>query len=150
MVHVAYKGGGPAATAVLAGEAQVIFGSVAVVAAARESRATESAGHYRHPALQGGARAADYRGIRLSRVRRPLVVSLLVTAGTSIAIVNRIHDAVMRVMGMPDIQEAMARQGLEPETSTPENWRANQGETAVGWAGIGESGADAGMRPGRE
>src|SRR5205823_5494424 len=34
IVHIAYKGGGPAANAVIAGEAQLIFGSVASTMAA--------------------------------------------------------------------------------------------------------------------
>jgi tripartite-type tricarboxylate transporter receptor subunit TctC len=40
MVHVPYKGGGPAAAAVLAGEAQVIFGSVAARPSSRAARCT--------------------------------------------------------------------------------------------------------------
>ena len=62
--------------------------------------------------------------------------SLLVTAGTPAAIVDRIHEAVVRVMGMPEIQEAMARQGLEPEISTPKELAARiKRETAV-WAEV--------------
>jgi tripartite-type tricarboxylate transporter receptor subunit TctC len=136
LVHIPYKGGGPAAAAVLAGEAQVIFGSVSA-----------SMPHVR----AGRLKALATTGIRRSKVvpELPTIAesgypgfdvrswySLLVTAGTPAAIVSRIHDAVARVMGMPEVQEAMARQGLEAELSTPKELAARiRKETAV-WAGV--------------
>ncbi len=136
LVHVPYKGGGPAAAAVLAGESQVIFGSVAA-----------SMPHVR----TGRLKALATTGIRRSKVAPELPTiaesgypgfdvrswySLLLTAGTPIAIVNRIHAAVVRVMGMPEVQEAMARQGLEPELSTPKELAARiRSETGV-WAEV--------------
>jgi tripartite-type tricarboxylate transporter receptor subunit TctC len=136
LVHVPYKGGGPAAAAVLAGESQVIFGSVAA-----------SMPHVR----TGRLKALATTGIRRSKVAPELPTiaesgypgfdvrswySLLLTAGTPIAIVNRIHAAVVRVMGTPEVQEAMARQGLEPELSTPKELAARiRSETGV-WAEV--------------
>ena len=136
MVHVAYKGGGPAAAAVLAGEAQLIFGSVA-----------SSMPHVR----AGRLKALATTGIRRSKVAPELPTiaesgypgfdvrswySLHVTAGTPMAVVDRIHGAAVRVMGLPELQEAMARQGLEPETSTPRELAARiKTETAV-WAEV--------------
>ncbi len=74
MVHLAYKGGGPAAAAVLAGEAQVLFASVAssipqVKAGRLKALATTGT-----QALQGCARTADDCGIRFSRLRREFMV----------------------------------------------------------------------------
>jgi tripartite-type tricarboxylate transporter receptor subunit TctC len=136
MVHIAYKGGGPAATAVLGGEAQVIFGSVA-----------SSMPHVK----AGRLKALATTGIRRSKVAPELPTiaesgypgfdvrswyAMLVTAGTPAAIVSRIHDAVIKAIALPDTQEAMGRQGLEPETSTPQALAARiKAETAV-WAGV--------------
>jgi tripartite-type tricarboxylate transporter receptor subunit TctC len=136
MVHIAYKGGGPAAAAVLAGEAQVIFGSVA-----------SSMPHVR----AGRLKALATTGIKRSKVAPELPTiaesgypgfdvrswySLHVTAGTPMAIVNRIHSAVTGILELAAVQEAMARQGLEPETSTPQELAARiKKETAV-WAGV--------------
>ena len=62
--------------------------------------------------------------------------SLHLTAGTPMAIVNRVHGATLHAIGMPDVQEAMSRQGLEPETSTPRQLAARiKSETAV-WAAV--------------
>ena len=99
MVHIAYKGGGPAATAVLGGEAQVIFGSVA------SSMPQVKAGRLK---------ALATTGIKRSKVAPELPTiaesgypgfdvrswyAMLVTAKTPMAIVNRIHGAVIKVVG---------------------------------------------------
>lgn len=136
MVHIAYKGGGPAATAVLGGEAQVIFGSVA------SSLPQVKAGRLKALATTGIKRskvAPDLPTIAESGYPGFDVRSwyaMLVTAKTPMAIVNRIHGGVIKVIGMPEVQEAMSRQGLEPETSTPQELAARiKAETAV-WAGV--------------
>jgi len=134
MVHIAYKGGGPAATAVLAGEAQVIFGSVA------SSLPQVKAGRLKALATTGIKRskvAPDLPTIAESGYPGFDVRSwyaMLVTARTPMVIVNRIQGAVIKVVAMPEVQEAMSRQGLEPETSTPQELAARiKAETAV-WA----------------
>ncbi|MBI4203624.1 MAG: tripartite tricarboxylate transporter substrate binding protein [Betaproteobacteria bacterium] len=132
MVHIPYKGGGPAAAAVLAGEAQVIFGSVA-----------SSMPHVK----AGKLKALATTGIQRSKVAPHLPTiaesgfpgfnvsswyALLVPAKTASAIVKRLHDEAVKAVGLPDVQQAMSRQGLEVETSTPQQLAQRiQAETAV-------------------
>ena len=136
MVHIAYKGGGPAAAAVLAGEAQVIFGSVA-----------SSMPHVK----SGRLKALATTGARRSKVAPELPTmaesgfpgfdvsswyALLVPAGTPIAIVNRLHGESVKAVAVPDVQQAMSRQGLEVETGTPQELAARiKTETAM-WAEV--------------
>jgi tripartite-type tricarboxylate transporter receptor subunit TctC len=136
MVHLVYKGGGPAATAVLSGEAQVLFASVA------SSVPQVKAGKLKALATTGTKRskvAPDLPTIAESGFPGFDVSSwyaLLVPAGTSPAIVNRIRGAAMKAVELPDVQEAMSRQGLDVETSTPQELAARmKAETAV-WAGV--------------
>jgi tripartite-type tricarboxylate transporter receptor subunit TctC len=136
MVHLAYKGGGPAAAAVLSGEAQVLFGSVA------SSVPQVKAGRLKALATTGTKRskvAPDLPTIAESGFPGFDVSSwyaLLVPAGTPPAIVNRIRGAAMKAVELPDVQEAMSRQGLDVETSTPQELAARmKAETAV-WAGV--------------
>jgi tripartite-type tricarboxylate transporter receptor subunit TctC len=35
------------------------------------------------------------------------------------AVLERLHAAIIRVMAMPEIRQAMERQGIEPRSSTP-------------------------------
>ncbi len=136
MVHLAYKGGGPAAAAVLAGEAQVLFASVA------SSLPQIKAGRLKALAATGAKRSkvapelptiaeSGFPGFDVSSW-----YALLVPAGTLPAIVNRIRGAAMKAVALPDVQEAMSRQGLEVETSTPQELTARiESETAV-WTGV--------------
>ena len=121
MVHLAYKGGGPAAAAVLGGEAQVLFGSVASSI----------------PQVKAGRlKALATTGLKRSKVAPELPTiaesgfpgfdvsswyALLVPAKTSIQIVDKMRAAAIKAVGLPDVQEAMARR--EVETSTPQELR---------------------------
>lgn len=136
MVHLAYKGGGPAAAAVLAGEAQVLFASVAsslpqVKAGRLKALATTGAKRSRVAPELPTIAESGFQGFDVSSW-----YALLVPAGTSPAIVDRIRGAAMKAVELPDVQEAMSRQGLEVETSTPQQLAARiKSETAV-WAGV--------------
>lgn len=136
MVAVAYKGGGPAAAAVLAGEAQLIFGSVAA------SLPQVKAGRLKALATSGAKRskvAPELPTVAESGFPGFDVTSwyaLLVPRGTPAPIVKRIHDATIRTLELPQVQELMARQGLELETSTPAELAARiKRETAM-WAAV--------------
>ena len=120
MVHIPYKGGGPAAAAVLGGEAQVLFGSVA-----------SSLPHVK----SGRLKALATTGLQRSKVAPELPTmaesgfpgfdvttwySFMVPAATPAGIVKRIRDEAVKAVQMPDVQQALARQGLDVETSTPQ------------------------------
>lgn len=136
MVHVAYKGGGPSAAALLAGQVQVLFGSVA------SSLPHVKAGRLRALATTGAKRSkvspdlptiaeSGYPGYEVGSW-----YALVVPAGTPKAIVERIRTEAVKALAHADVQQAMARQGLEPETSTPAELAARiKRETAV-WAGV--------------
>ena len=144
MVHLAYKGGGPAAAALLAGEAQVLFGSVA-----------SSMPHVK----TGRLKALATTGAKRSKVAPELPTmiesgfpgfdvgswyGLLVPAKTPSGIVNRLRDAAIKSVALSDVQEAMSRQGLEVETSTPQELAARiRSETAIWAAVIKEAGIKA-------
>ena len=69
---------------------------------------------------------------------------LLVPAKTPNGIVNRLRDAAIKSVALADVQEAMSRQGLEVQTSTPQELAARiRSETAVWAAVIKEAGIKA-------
>lgn len=136
MVHVAYKGGAPAATAVLVGEAQVIFGSV-----------TASLPHVK----AGRLRALATTGVKRSKVAPELPTiaesgfpgfdvrswyAFMAPAGTPAAVVNRIHDEAIKVLQLADVQRVMSRQGLEVETSTPQELAGRIKAESAMWARV--------------
>jgi tripartite-type tricarboxylate transporter receptor subunit TctC len=136
MAHLAYKGGGPAAVAVLAGEAQVLFASVA------SSIPQVKAGKLKALATTGTKRSkvvpelptiaeSGFPGFDVSTW-----YALLVPARTSAAIVNKIRGAAIKAVALPDVQEAMSRQGLDVETSTPQELAARMSAETAMWAGV--------------
>jgi tripartite-type tricarboxylate transporter receptor subunit TctC len=144
MVPIAYKGGGPAAAAVLGGEAQVIFGSVA------SSMPHVKAGRLKALATTGAKRSkvapelptiaeSGFPGFDVSSW-----YALLVPAKTPAAVVNRIRDAAVGALALPDVQAAMSRQGLEGETSTPRELTARIKSEIGIWAAVIK---EAGIKP---
>lgn len=120
MVHVPYKGGSPAAVALLAGETQVLFASVAT------SMPQVKAGKLKALATAGAKRSKVVPDLpTIAESGFPgfdggFWYALLVPARTPTAIVKRLHAEAAKVVGLSDVQQAMARQGLEPDTSTPQ------------------------------
>jgi tripartite-type tricarboxylate transporter receptor subunit TctC len=136
MVHLAYKGGGPAAAALLAGEAHVLFGSVA-----------SSMPHVK----TGRLKALATTGVRRSKVAPELPTmtesgfpgfevtswyGLLVPAKTPSSIVNKLREAAVKSVALPQVQEAMARQGMEVQTSTPQELAARIRTETQTWAAV--------------
>jgi tripartite-type tricarboxylate transporter receptor subunit TctC len=136
MLHVAYKGGGPAAAAVLAGETQVLVGTGASVIQYVESgrlRALATTGLRRSKLFPELPTVADsgYPGFDTSQW-----YGVLLPARTPGAVVERVHSEMLKAIHLPAVQPALASQGVEPETNTPARFAARiRSETAV-WAGV--------------
>ena len=137
LVHVAYKGGGPAALAVLGGEVQVLFGSLASTVAhvrAGKLKAFAVTGLKRASAVPDVPTVAEsgYPGFEVATW-----FALLVPAKTPAVVVKRIYDETLRITKIPEVQEAFARQGFEAETSASYGELTNiiKEETAT-WAKV--------------
>lgn len=143
ITHVAYKGAGPAVAAMLAGETQVLTGTVA------STIAYITAGRLRALAITGAKRSkvlpevptvaeSGYPGFEADAW-----YGLLAPGATPKSIAERVRNEALKALQHADMQTAMARQGLAPETSTPAELAARiKTETGI-WAGIIK---DAGIR----
>ncbi len=136
LVHVAYKGGVAAAMAVLAGEAQVIFGSVAA------SLAQVRAGKLRALAVTGLKRSpltpelptmveSGFPGFNVQAWN-----SLEAPAGISRNIIRRLHDETVKVLQMPDVLELMNKIGYTPTGTTPEQYAEIKRTESAMWAKV--------------
>ncbi|MGZ8209119.1 MAG: Bug family tripartite tricarboxylate transporter substrate binding protein [Burkholderiales bacterium] len=136
LVHIPYKGGGPAAAAVLSGEAQVLFGSVA-----------SSLPHVK----SGKLKALATTGAKRSKVAPDLPTmielgfagfdvstwySFMVPGGTAAPVVSRLRAEAIKAVARLDVQHLMAPQGLEVETSTPEELAARIRAESRTWAEV--------------
>jgi tripartite-type tricarboxylate transporter receptor subunit TctC len=143
IVHVAYKGGVPAVTAVLSGEAQVIFGSFA------SSLPHVKAGRLRALAVTGSKRSPLLPNLP-TMVESGFPGFLVLTwnaldapTGTPASIVNRLQVETTKVLRRPEVIALMAKIGYEATgTSAAEYDRIRREESAM-WAKVIK---DAGIR----
>jgi tripartite-type tricarboxylate transporter receptor subunit TctC len=120
MVHIPYKGAGPAVTDLVAGQVQLSFASMPSVMANVKSgrlRAVAVTGLKRSAALPDLPTVAEsgLPGFETSSWQ-----GLFAPAGTPTVIVNKLYREVAAVVRLPDIVAALAQDGSEPVASTPE------------------------------
>ena len=134
IVHIAYKGGAPAAMAVLAGEAHMIFGSFATTlpqVRAGRLRALAVTGLTRTPLVPELPTMIEsgFAGFNVQAWN-----SLEAPAGTASHIIQRIYTETVKASQIPEVVELMHRVGYTPINTTPQQYAAlKRTETAM-WA----------------
>jgi tripartite-type tricarboxylate transporter receptor subunit TctC len=131
LVHVPYKGTGPALTAVLAGEAQMIIS--ALLAALPHVKS----GKLRALAVTSTSRSTAVPEIPtasesgLPKFETSSWHGILVPAKTPRPIIAHLHSTLVKVLNMPDVRERLTAQGLNIVASTPQEFDAHiKAETA--------------------
>jgi len=135
MVHVPFKGGGPALVATIAGEVQIMFATM--------------------PAAMPHVKSGKVRPVAVTTTRRsqampelPTIAEsgvkgydaatwygLLAPAGTPKAIVDRLHGDTVKILAGPTRQRLEA-QGFEPDGGTPAAFAAYIQSEIVKWAKV--------------
>ncbi|HMH17628.1 MAG TPA: tripartite tricarboxylate transporter substrate binding protein [Burkholderiales bacterium] len=123
LVHVPYKGGGPATIALLAGEVPVMFGGNSVTGHIK-------AGKLRGLAVAGKTRSTTFPELpTLGEVFPGFEVTawigIFTAAGVPAPVLSRLHDETNRLLASADMRERVRSVGgLEPFISTPEEFAA--------------------------
>lgn len=120
IVHVPYKGGGPAALALVGGEIPFMFGTIA------SSLAFVNAGKLRALAVSSLRRSSfvpelptvDESGVRGFDVTT--WDSFVAPAGTPQPVIARLSSETVKVLRTPDIRDRIRKMGYEPTGTTPE------------------------------
>ncbi len=144
LVHVPYKGGGPAMTDLVGGQVQLIFATTASAI----------------PQIKGGR----IKGIAVTTAKRSALLpelptiseaglagfdannwyGIVVPARTPRAIIDQLNAEVTKILNMADVRATLRNQGLEPAPGTPEQFGAYIKSERIKWAKvIKESGAKA-------
>jgi tripartite-type tricarboxylate transporter receptor subunit TctC len=123
MTHIPYAGNREATTAVMGGEVQVLFGSMPAVLAqirANSIKALAVGTTRRSPQLPDvpTVQEAGVPGYRAS-----LWLGLAAPAGTPEPVVKRLHQELTAVVKDPAVAEQLVKNGAEPATTTPEEFR---------------------------
>ena len=134
MVHVPFKGGSPAMQSVVAGDTQVTFGtppSVLPLVEAKRLRALAVTSRERSPLVPHipGMREAGLPDYEIS-----FWYGFFFPVGTPVAAIRRLHEATQGVLQLPDLRQALAREGTETTGSkSPEEFATFVAEDAKFW-----------------
>lgn len=144
ILHVPYKGGGPASVAVLSGEVKMLFGSFA------SSLPHVKGGRLKALAVTGPERSREAPDVpTLHELGFPgfdvrAWYGVLAPAGTPHSIVTRLNGDLRKLLSIPDVLEGLKREGLEPVGSTPQEFVAYIKAEKALWAKVIK---DAGIKP---
>ena len=144
MVHVPYKGAASQLVALLSG--QVDMGTMAVPPAipmvqANKVRALAVLTEQRVPALPNVPTSKE-AGVDNFVV--PIWYGVLAPAGTPRELIGRLNSELHKALASPDLKERLANAGIDPMTSTPEQFASFIKSETVRYAKVIK---DAGIRP---
>ena len=123
-LHIPYNGNGPAGAAVIAGQVEILFGSLPAVLPHAKSgrvRALAVGTLKRSPSLPEVPTVAEsgYPGFDAS-----LWLGIMAPAGTPAAVIARLNKEVTAAVSAPETRDLLDKNGAEVLTSTPEEMAA--------------------------
>jgi len=136
LVHVPYKGGGPALIDLVAGHVEIF---VAVISTAVPQ---VKAGKARALAVTGSRRAAALPDIptvaeaALKGYEATNWYGYVAPSATPRAIIERLHKATVTVLDMADVRKGLIDQGIEAAPSSPERFAAYIQSETVKWTKV--------------
>lgn len=122
MLHVPYKGGGPALNAVVSGEVQVHYPAASV------GIPQVKAGRVRALAFTGEKRLASLPDVPIIGETVPGYVAdagwhaVFAPAKTPAAIVNKMQGAIHKALQVPQVRDHFVNNGYEPKGEPPAVW----------------------------
>jgi tripartite-type tricarboxylate transporter receptor subunit TctC len=136
MVHIPYKGAGPALIDVLAGHADIYFTSPI------SAQPFVKSGRLRTIAVASAKRSASMPNVpTVAEAGYPEVDStswwgLLAPAGTSKDIIERLHGEMVKLLNQADVKQRLAAEGADPAPTTPAEFAAFIRSETVKWANL--------------
>ena len=143
IVHIPYKGSGPAVSDLLGGQVQLMFDNTPNVlpqVKAGRLRALGSSGTKRSPLTPDVPTVAE-AGVAGYEVT--VWFGVVAPAGTPREIVSKLNAEVTRILALPDVRERFLAQGVEPVGSTPEQFGEHIKAQMAKWAKVVQ---DAGVK----
>jgi len=139
IVHVPYKGGGPALADVVGGQVQLLFNTMTSTVGFMNSgklRALAVTGKRRSPSVPNLPTVAE-AGVPGYDVGAWF--GIVVPRGTSRAIVNKLNSEIVRIARLPEARDQFVAQGAEAIGSTPEEFSKHLHVEIDKWAKVAKA-----------
>lgn len=136
ITHVPYKGTAGAITDLLGGQINVMFVPIHVALPHVKSgklKALALGSAKRHPTAPELATLTE---LGIPGVEVDMWYGFLAPQGTPRDIIAKLNAELKAILALPDIQTSFATQGLDPATSTPEEFQTMIERDAVKWARV--------------
>jgi tripartite-type tricarboxylate transporter receptor subunit TctC len=134
--HIPYKGAGPALVDLIGGQVQMFINNPLTVTPHVKSgrlKALAVTGEARIPVLP---QVPTFTEAGLPGLDVSPWFCVLAPAGTPKAIIGKLSTEIARIVATPDVQEYLAKQGLSPFSSTPEQLAALMKTDLAKWARV--------------
>ena len=136
LIHVPYKGIGPAINDLVGGQVTMMFGAMSAVLPHVKSGKLRALGV---ASLQRSAAMPELPTIAEQGLPKFEAVSwyaLMAPAGTPAAVVDRLNAESARSLAKPAIKEKFAAQGLEPGSGKPQDLAATIRTETARWSEV--------------
>ena len=147
IVHVPYKGGGPAMADLMASLVDIYFGGLSTALPHAKAGKMRALGQ---TSLARSAAAPDIPTIAESGLpgyEAAISYGIFLPAGASPALVDRLHAAVDATVRSPDVARKFADLGADPQFGTPAEFAAYVADDLAKWARLAK---EAGLKSSRD
>jgi tripartite-type tricarboxylate transporter receptor subunit TctC len=136
LVHVPYKGGGPAVVSIVSGETAVLFATIpSAIQHFRSGKliplgVSRAARNTALPDIPTVAEAgvAGYEAIEWNGV--------MVPTGTPPAVINRLYQAIVKAVAIPDVKERVSGLGADLVGNSPDEFREFLKKELATWSKV--------------
>lgn len=136
MVHIPYKGGGPAVISIVGGETAILFATV-----------PSSIQHFQSGKLVALAVSSLKRNVALPEVPSIAEAAIpgfeaiewngvVVPTGTPRAVIDRLHQALAKALSIPEVRERIIGLGADPVGNSPEEFSAFIKKEIATWSKV--------------
>ena len=134
LTHIPYRGTAPAVTDLLGGQVDTMFLPIHVAlpyVKAGRLTALGIGSDKRHPILPDVPTLTESG---LGKVNVDMWYGIFAPPGTNAAEVSRLNKEIKDILDLDDVKRAFQTQGMDPASSTPEQFKALVEKDAVRWA----------------
>ena len=136
LVHIPYRGSTGARTDVIGGQVDMMFDAVTTMTEqvkAGKVKAIATTGRQRSDVLPDVPTMAE---AGMPGYEATIWLGLMAPTGTPKAVVDRLNEAVSKIVSQPDVKQLWARQGAAPLVMTPEVFDKYARDDVVKWAKV--------------